>query len=64
MPARMKLGVNEDGALFTIAAPAAVTWTSSDPTVATVDSAGSVHALAKGSAVITAMSGTASRLRR
>ncbi|MEO7008767.1 MAG: Ig-like domain-containing protein [Caldimonas sp.] len=61
-PARVKLGVGDDYALFTVAAPGAVTWSSSDTAVATVDADGNVHALAKGSAAITAtaQNGTAS----
>ena len=57
-PARVKLGIGDSYTLFTIAAPTAVTWSSGDAAVATVDADGTVHALAAGSAVISASAAT------
>jgi len=55
-PSRAKLGIGESTTLFAARAPAAVTWSSSDGTVASVDAAGNVQGIARGSAVITATS--------
>ena len=57
IPDRVKLKIDAHTPLVAIASPGALTWTSSDSTVATVDSSGQVTAVAKGSAVITATSG-------
>jgi hypothetical protein len=58
-PARLGLAVDDDGLLIAQTAPGAIVWSSSDPAVATVDSSGRVKALAKGSTVISATSGSA-----
>ena len=53
-PARAKVGVGESTLLFAPRAPAAVTWSSSNGAIATVDAAGNVQGIGRGSAVITA----------
>lgn len=58
LPGRLALGVGGEGVLQALAAGRAVTWSSSDPAVASVDAAGRVTALAKGKAVISASAGT------
>ena len=55
-PARAKLGVGESTLLFAARAPTAVIWSSSNSGVATVDAAGNVQGVARGSAVIMATS--------
>lgn len=59
MPARVNLNVDEQTVLAPLGAAGAVTWTSSDPAVVTVNSAGHLTAVARGSAVITATTGSA-----
>ena len=59
VPARLGLAIGDGAAVLATGASAATTWQSSDATIATVDQLGRVKALAKGSAVITATSGTA-----
>ena len=59
LPARLGLGTDDDGLLVALAAPGAVVWSSSDPGVASVDAVGHVKAISRGSAVISATSGTA-----
>ena len=58
LPQRLGLAIGDDGALLALGSVAATTWSSSDPRVATVDAAGRVKALAKGTAVVSARSGT------
>ena len=52
LPARVGLTVGGQGAMSALQAPGAVTWASSNPAVASIDSAGLVTAQAVGSAVI------------
>ena len=56
-PARAKLGVGESIPLFAARAASAVTWSSSNSGVASVDAAGNVLGVGRGSAVITATTG-------
>ncbi len=56
LPARLGLAIGDGAALFATGASAAPIWQSSDATIATVDQRGSVKAIARGSAVITATS--------
>jgi hypothetical protein len=58
VPPRLGLTAGTDGNLLAIGAGAVPSWVSSDARVATVDADGRVKALAKGSAVITATSGS------
>lgn len=60
LPTSIKLSVDAQSTLLAVTPPGVPAWTSSDPSVATVDMNGQVTAIAKGSAVITARSGTAS----
>jgi len=57
VPARQGLAIGGASRLLALAPPGAVTWSSSDAGVASVDAQGQVTALAEGSAVITATSG-------
>lgn len=57
VPARLGLAVGGDGALLILSPPGALTWSSSNPAVASVDATGRVSALAPGSAVISVTSG-------
>jgi len=57
LPARLALGIEGEGVVQALASGRAVTWSSSDPGVASVDSAGRVKALAKGKALIRASAG-------
>ena len=57
MPARARLAEGTEGSLSVFGANSTVTWTSSDPAVVQVDTAGVVKALARGSATITATEG-------
>ena len=57
VPARAKLGIGATTRLRAVATKSAVQWSSSDPAVATVEADGTVHALIKGNAVITATTG-------
>ena len=59
IPARANLNVDGQITLAAFGAAGAVTWTSSDPAVATVDAAGRVTAVARGGAVITASAASA-----
>ncbi len=56
VPARLALAMGDQGALLALRAPGAVTWSSSDTTVASVDAQGLVTALKKGTATISASS--------
>ena len=56
VPARAKLGVGESTPLFAARAASAVNWSSSNSGVASVDAAGNVQGVGRGSAVITATS--------
>jgi hypothetical protein len=58
MPARASLALQGQAALMAIGSNGAVTWTSSEPTVASVDASGVVTALARGAATITASDGS------
>lgn len=58
LPQRLSLAIDDDGALLALGAGAKLTWSSSDPAVATVDANGRVKSLAKGTAVISASTGT------
>lgn len=58
LPQRLALGVDGEGVLQALAAGRALTWSSSDPAVASVDAAGRVTALAKGQAIISATAGS------
>ncbi|MEP7299313.1 MAG: Ig-like domain-containing protein, partial [Burkholderiales bacterium] len=66
IPPAVQIGVDGQTTLLAWNPPGTPTWTSSDPSVASVDADGHVTALAKGSAVITASSGvsTASSIVR
>ncbi|HEX7438952.1 MAG TPA: Ig-like domain-containing protein [Caldimonas sp.] len=57
LPPRLGLAIGGAGHLFAAGSGASTTWSSSDATVATVDAAGRVTAVSKGSAVISATSG-------
>jgi Bacterial Ig-like domain (group 2) len=57
-PKRVALSIDDEGVLIAQAAAGALVWSSSDPGVATVDAAGRVKALAKGSTTISAASAT------
>lgn len=57
-PGRVALSIGDDGQLLATDAPGALVWTSSDPAVATVDDAGRLKALAKGTTTIRVASGT------
>jgi Bacterial Ig-like domain (group 2) len=59
LPARLALTIGADGMLLALQTAGALTWSSSDPAVASVDAQGQVMALAAGSAVISATSGAA-----
>jgi len=59
VPERLGLSVGDDAALMVLQPSSTLLWSSSNPAVASVDSAGHVTALTKGSAVISATSGTA-----
>ena len=56
LPRNLALAVDGEGRFLPLHADAAVTWTSSDPAVASIDADGRVSAKARGSAVITALS--------
>lgn len=58
-PSNVKLTIDRGFGLLARESPGPLTWTSSNPAVATVDASGQVTAIAKGSAVITATSGAA-----
>ncbi len=58
VPASASLAESDDRLLLAVGATGELIWSSSDPSVASVDAAGVVHALAKGSAVISARSAT------
>ena len=58
LPARVGLTTGGASKLLALQSPGALTWSSSDPAVASVDSEGLVTALAAGSAVISASSAT------
>ena len=58
LPARLGLGTDDDGLLVALGSAGPVAWSSSDPSVASVDAVGHVKAISKGSAVISATSGT------
>ena len=58
LPQRLSLAIDDDGALLALGAGAKLTWSSSDPAVATVDANGRVKGVARGSAVISASAGT------
>ena len=60
LPARVSLEVRGQGALSTVGQRGAVTWVSSDPTIARVDASGGVTAVARGRATITASDRTSS----
>ena len=54
----MSLGVAAQATLLALPAPVGVSWSSSDPAVASVDSNGLVTAIAKGDVLISATAGT------
>jgi hypothetical protein len=56
-PDRLSLNVGSEGPLLPLQSSGALEWSSSDSTVATVDTNGLVKALAKGATTITATSG-------
>ena len=58
-PARLGLAIGGEGRLLALQPPGALSWASSNSMIASVDALGQVTALAEGSAVITASSGTA-----
>jgi uncharacterized protein YjdB len=58
LPESVKLDIGDQSSLLAITPSATPTWTSSDPAVATVDSTGEITAVAKGTATITATSGS------
>lgn len=58
LPVRLALGIDDEGVVLALASGRTVTWSSSDPSVASVDSAGRVKALARGKVVISARAGT------
>ena len=60
LPQRLSLVVDQQAAVAALNATAAVTWSSSDASVVTVDSAGALTATGRGVAVITATDGTLS----
>lgn len=60
VPARLGLALGGDGSVLAVQPPGALTWSSSNPAVVSVDAQGRVTALAEGSAVVTATAGTAS----
>ncbi len=55
-PQRLALSIDDEGVLMAQAAPGALVWSSSDPSVASVDASGRVKALSKGSTTISAAS--------
>ena len=59
MPASTQLAVDGQASLFALQPPGALAWSSSDSAVASVDASGQVTAHARGNAVITATSGSA-----
>ena len=60
VPARAKLFIGRTTALVAVVAKGALRWSSSDPSVASIDADGTVHALLKGNVVITATTDTGS----
>lgn len=58
LPERLSLAINDDGALLALGTSAKLTWSSGDPTVATVDANGRVKAVARGTALISASTAT------
>ncbi len=61
LPTRLTLNVGSGGGLVALRAPAGVSWSSSDASVARVDAQGQVQALAAGTAIISATAGTQTR---
>ena len=58
MPTSTQIAIDGQATFFALQPPGALTWSSSDSTVASVDANGQVTARARGNAVITATSGT------
>lgn len=58
LPQRLGMAVDADASVLALSSPGTVAWSMSDATVATVDAAGNVKALKKGTATISASSGT------
>jgi len=54
MPASTQLAIEAHATFFALQPPGAITWSSSDPAIASVDANGQVTAVARGAAVITA----------